>query len=177
MIEQFKYTDSEIKSIINSMVILVDTREKKNQHILDYYDKHGIQYESRALSSGDYSFYVGENPGLSIPRPLFMDNEIFVERKANLEELSNNFTTGRTRFEEEFATAKAKKRYLLIENATYSDIIEGRYNTQYNKNSFAATLHSFNHKYNLEILFIPNNAYTPIYIYGVFKYYLKTILK
>ena len=91
-----------------------------------------------------------------------MDNDIIIERKASLEELSGNFTTGRTRFEEEFATSKAKKKYLLIENATYSDIIEGNYNTQYNKNSFAATLHSFNHKYNLEVGYrttINNGAY------------------
>lgn len=177
MIESFKFTDSEVKSIVDSMVILVDTREKKNQHITDYFDKHGINYCNRALPSGDYSFFIAENPELSIPRPLFMDNDIIIERKASLEELSGNFTTGRTRFEEEFATSRAKKKYLLIENASYADLIEGNYNTQYNKNSFAATLHSFNHKYNLEIMFIPNNAYTPIYIYGVFKYYLKTLLK
>ena len=177
MIEKYKFTDSEVKSIVDGMVILIDTREKKNQHITDYYDKHGIKYENRALSSGDYSFYIGENPELSIPRPLYMDNEIIIERKASLDELSGNFTTGRTRFEEEFATSKATKKYLLIENASYADIIDGNYNTKYNKNSFAATLHSFNHKYNLEIMFIPNNIYTPIYIYGVFKYYLKSILK
>lgn len=177
MIEQYKYTDSEVKTIVDNMVILIDTREKKNKHITDYYDKHGINYCNRALQSGDYSFFIAENPTLSIPRPLFMDNDIIIERKASLEELSGNFTTGRTRFEEEFATSKAKKKYLLIENAAYSDIIEGNYNTQYNKNSFAATLHSFNHKYNLEVMFIPNSAFTPIYIYGVFKYYLKTMLR
>lgn len=177
MIEKFKYTDSELKSIINSIVILVDTREKKNQHITNYFDEHGVKYEQRALTSGDYSFYISPNPELSIPRPLYMDREIIIERKASLEELSANLTTGRTRFEEEFAISNAKKKYLVIENANYSDVVDGNYNTQYNKKSFLGTLHSFNHKYNLELCFLPDNSYTPIYILCVFKYYLKHIIK
>lgn len=32
---------------------------------------------------------------------------------------------------------------------------------------------SFNHKYDLQIVFMKERAYTPIYIYGVMQYYLR----
>lgn len=177
MIERFKYTEAEQKELLNSMVILVDTREKKNSHITDYFDEHKIKYERKALSCGDYSFYIEANEALSIPRPIYFDKAIFVERKANLEELSNNLTTGRARFEEEFATSTASKKYLLIENAQYSDIIEGNYDSKYNSKGYLGSLHSFNHKFDLELFFMPDNKYTAIYILGVFQYFLKSLIK
>ena len=39
---KYKYTDSEERELLDSIVILVDTREKVNDHITDYFDKHHI---------------------------------------------------------------------------------------------------------------------------------------
>ena len=39
MLNKFKYTDKEIDELVKSIVVLVDTSEKENQHILDYFDK------------------------------------------------------------------------------------------------------------------------------------------
>ena len=58
MLEKFKYTESELKKLLDNMVILIDTREKKNDHITNYFDKHDIKYENKALTCGDYSFYL-----------------------------------------------------------------------------------------------------------------------
>lgn len=57
-IKQYKYADKDIKKLIGSIVVLVDTREKQNRHITDYFDKNNIAYEPTALSYGDYSFYI-----------------------------------------------------------------------------------------------------------------------
>lgn len=159
------------------MVIIVDTREKKNQHITDYFDKHKIAYEKRALNCGDYSFYVKSNSNLAIPRDIYFDNQIYVERKANLDELAINFTKERKRFEEEFAISNAKVKYLIIESANYSDIVKNNYRSAYNSKSYLGSIHSFNHKYNLQIVFMPDRSYTPVYILGVFQYYLKNLIK
>ncbi len=175
MIENYHYTDKEIDQIINSMVILVDKREKENSHILNYFDKKKISYINKSLSQGDYSFYIPKNESLSILRDYYFDNQICIERKASLEELSGNFTQQRDRFEKELSLCKAKL-ILMIENANYSDIIEGKYNTQYNKKSYWASLHSFWFKYNLPFMFIPNNDYSGVFIRGVFTYYLKNVL-
>ena len=53
--------------LISSMVILVDTREKVNDHILEYFDKKNITYKKKALDYGDYSFMIPANEKLSIP--------------------------------------------------------------------------------------------------------------
>ena len=137
----------------------------------------GIPYIKQGLSFGDYSFMIPKNEELSISRDIFYNDDIIIERKANAEELSSNFSQTRTRFEEEFSTAKAKKKYLLIENCNYSDIVDGKYKTNYNSKSYLGSLHSFNDKYDLQIVFMPDNKYTPIFIYGVFQYYFRNIIK
>lgn len=172
----YKYTDKEKKELLKSLVILVDTREKKANHITDWFDKYDIKYKRKTLNNGDYSFYVPQNAKLNIGRDLYFDHEIFIERKANLEELSSNFTKHRARFKEEMATSNAKK-YLLIENADYQDIINKNYNTDFSPKSYIASLHSFNHRYGLEFFFIPNEKCTAYYIYNTFKYYLSYLLR
>ena len=56
MIDKYKYTDKEKDELIKSMVILVDTREKVNEHIISVFDKNKISHESNALVRCDYSF-------------------------------------------------------------------------------------------------------------------------
>ena len=38
MLDKFKYTDKEREELINSMIILIDTREQKASHITDSFD-------------------------------------------------------------------------------------------------------------------------------------------
>lgn len=35
-------------------MIIADTREKKNEHILRYFDRHGIEYRIEKIEIGDY---------------------------------------------------------------------------------------------------------------------------
>ena len=64
------------------MKLWIDSREKWTQpnstdtHIWGYFDRHGIEYEVKALSCGDYQ--LADNPNLAI------------ERKMSLEEISRN---------------------------------------------------------------------------------------
>ena len=118
---KYKYTDSEEKELLDSIVILVDTREKVNDHITGYFDKHDIPYKKKALKNGDYSFFVPQNEKLGIFRDTYFHDDIFVERKASLEELSGNLSTKRADFEEELAVAKASsnEKEQPIRNPTY----------------------------------------------------------
>ena len=176
MLDKFKYTDKEMNELISSMIILVDSREQKNSHITDSFDKNKIAYKKKALDYGDYSFLIPANESLSIPRDLLFASEIVVERKANLEEISGNSTNGRDRFEKELCLA-AKEKVLLIENASYEDVAKGNYNTQYNKKSFLGSLHSFWFKYDIPIMFMPDNSYSALFIKKYFEYYLKNYLR
>lgn len=176
ILELYKYTDKEVEQLVRSIVILTDTREQKNQHILDWLDKKKIPHKTKALSNGDYSFYVPANPDLNIDRDLFFDKEIMVERKGSLEELSGNFSQQRARFEEEMATYPGIK-YLLVENANYQDIITGKYDTKFSAKAYLASLHTFNHRYGLQMMFMPDPQYSGYFLYGVFTYFLKQILR
>ena len=125
--------------LISSIVILVDTREQKSDHITDYFDRKNITYKKKALKFGDYSFMLPANESLSIPRDLYFTNSCVIERKASLEEISGNLTNGRDRFEKELCLAPAAK-VLLIENASYGDIAAGNYDTKYNRKSFLSPI-------------------------------------
>lgn len=157
------------------MVILVDTREKVNDHITGIFDKYGIAYKKKALDYGDYSFMIPADKDLSIPRDLLFTHKVVVERKASLEEISGNLTKDRARFEKELALAP-KDKVLLIENARYEDVVDGRYKTDYNKKSFLGTLHSFWFKYNIPIFFL-DNKYSALFIKKYFEYWFKNYLK
>ena len=159
------------------MVILVDSREKSSQHLLDYWDKHKIEYETLALPSGDYSFKLKAIPELGINDDMYFYNDIILERKNSLEELSGCFAQTRERFNDEWSRCYAKRKYLLIENANYEDLVNGKYNTQYSSKSFLGSIHSFNTKYDLQLMFMPNKEYSPIYILAVFQYYLRYLIK
>lgn len=175
MLEMFKYTDKEIKELLKSMVILVDSREQQNSHILKFFDEKKIPYRVEKLETADYSFLLPANPELGIPRDLYFTDEIKIERKNSLEELSGNFTNDRLRIESEFIRNKGKCT-LLIENADYSDIISHKYKTEYNPSSFLATLHSFSDRYNIPFVFIKDNKCSAQYIYYSFYYFLRNHL-
>lgn len=177
MLERLKFSDEEQKSLMKSMVVIIDTREKANKHITNYFDRLKIPYEVRTLEYGDYSFYIPANETLSIPREMSFEKEIIIERKNSAEELSICLTKTRSRFEDEFIKANDAKKYLIVENCNYQDIVNGKYDSQYNSKAFLGSIHSFDHKYDLRIVFLPDNSYTPIYIYGVFQYYLRNVLK
>lgn len=184
MINRRKYTDKELNTLLNSMVVLIDTREKQNSHITGYFDKHGIAYKKKALPAGDYSVMLPKNEELGIDADMWFYEDILVERKHSLDELENNFSKERERFNNEFSRMKADRRYLIIENGTYADVFNGNYGKYHDKDkkpfystSYIGSLHSFNTKYNLQIIFMPDPYYTPIYMFGIFRYYLRFLLE
>jgi len=175
ILSYYKYTDKQKEELLKSICILIDTREKSNKWITDYFNEKSIPYKSKALSGGDYSFYLPKNEELSISRDMYFDKEIVIERKANLEELSNNLSKERDRFEKELSLFKGKM-FLLIECADYSDIYLNNYDTQYNKKSFLGSLHSFTYKYNIGIMFMPKKECSGVYLFCTFYYFLKSLL-
>lgn len=98
-----------MEELISSIIILIDTREKVNSHITDYFDRKEISYKKKALDYGDYSFMIPANEKLSIPRDLYFNTTCVIERKASLEEISNNLTKERDRFEKELCLAPKTK--------------------------------------------------------------------
>ncbi|MBN4074753.1 MAG: hypothetical protein COA82_12610 [Alkaliphilus sp.] len=175
---QYRYTDTELTQILDSMIIITDSREKKNDHILNYLQKKGIKTKVRKLDYGDYSFLVPANPELGIMRDLSFATTISIERKASLEELSRNLAQDRARFEAELIRAKGKdcKFFLMIEDSNYSDIVNHKYKTDYKPKSYVASIITLSLRYNFNINFITKQC-AGNYIYHTFYYYLRNYLK
>ena len=151
---RFRFSDKEIKQLLASMVVLVDTREQENAHILSYFDKKQVPYEKKSLSCGDYCCYLPKNECLGIMRSIFFTDSILIERKGSLDELAGNLTIGRTRFESELLRAKGTNIALMVENATYGDLVRGNYHSKYEPKSFVATLATFSARYGLDVNFV-----------------------
>jgi hypothetical protein len=78
-----------------------------------------------------------------------------IERKADLVELSQCFCQSRDRFEKEFEKAKEKGAtiYLLVENASWENLINGKYDTKFNPQAFFASITAWMARYNIKIIF------------------------
>ncbi len=174
--KQYKYDIESIKKLTKQMVILVDSREKKNSHILDYFRKQAISYQVSKLEYGDYSFMI---PMSASGSDIYFHRDCVIERKASLEELSGNLAQERERFEKEFLKAgnDGCKVYLMIEApGGYSDIIAHRYKTEFTPAAFMASLKTWEHRFDANIQFI-SPEYAGYYIVSTFQYYAREILK
>ena len=176
MLSLYKYTDAELKELLASMTILLDTREQSNQHIVDWLNKKGKLYKQKKLDYGDYSIMIPKNDKLDIPRDLYFDKFVSVERKGSADELAGNFTKDRARIEKEFSLFQGNM-IMIIENTTYDDIKDGNYRSKYAPESFLATLHSFKNKYGVDFIFMPNKDSTPLYLYLHLLHWFRNYLR
>jgi len=163
-------TDKEISSIINDIVVIVDTREVKNQHILDYLIKNNIPYIVEKLDTADYSFILPNN------RELGLDKKVLIEKKNSLDEIAGNFTSGRERFAREFERIEDEHFHLVIENATFKKIMNGNTRSKISPKSLLASILVWTIRYDIKTWFVTKEE-SPYIIYSLLKYELMEILK
>ena len=172
--ENFKYTETELKKILKSIVIISDSREKENSHILNWFDENGIKHEKQKLDYGDYSFKLPKNEEYGIIRDTYFTNKLSIERKANVDEIIGNFANDRERISDEFLRHKGKL-VLVIEDGNYGDIRSGNYKSKYSSKSAIGTLHSLTDRNDISFIFL-NKADTGCFIYCSFYYHLRSLL-
>ena len=80
---------------------IADSREKKNTHILDYFQRHNIEYEVKKLDTADY--WNSKNPN------------VLIDRKKDLNEVAQNLCSqDSSRFWSELRRAHSEKKKLII---------------------------------------------------------------
>lgn len=166
---RYNYTESEIKKILASMIIIMDTREKVAEHIEAYFDKKKVPYMRRTLKTGDYSCLIPKNEELGIMRDIQLTAAI--ERKAHVDEITGNLSKLKaTAFESELIRSKDIPFVLIIEDAdAYGKILRGEYISKYDPKALLGRLKTFEARYNFSIVFL-DKAYTGNYIYHHFYY-------
>ena len=150
----------QIEECLQSMVILVDTREQPSERANKRYAAFPCPYRRQTLDYGDYTFsFVLEGKEIYSAKERVKGPAV-IERKMNLEELSSCFTHDRKRFEAEMVRAKENNSaiYLLTENATWENLINGRYKTKFNSTSFFASITAFMARYGIQVIFCKNET-------------------
>jgi len=167
------YTDKQIKEIMKSAIVLIDTREQENSHITEWLDLKKIAWKSKALSYGDYSLLIPTNIEYGIMHDMKLNYA--VEKKNGLNEISGNIANGRTAFENELVRGRGKMT-ILIENGSWGGIISHSYRTKYEPVPFIASLLSFSHRYDIPITFC-EKEHTGEITYKMLIYKLREDLK
>lgn len=146
----------DIEQCLRSMKILVDTREQPSDRAKKRYSSFPCPYVRQTLDYGDYTY----NFVLPNGRELFGPDEkvsghAIVERKMDLNELSSCFTHDRKRFTAEFERAQrhSAKIYLLVEDANWENLINGRYKTKFAPKSYFASITAFMARYDISPIF------------------------
>lgn len=174
VIGKYKYTDKEIKQLLDSIVLITDTREQ-DTYIMDWFKKKKKSVVKKKLDFGDYSFYLPKNEGLGILKDTWFNDEIVIERKNSLEEIIGNMTTDNgSRLEKELALCPAKMTVVIEDQ--YDRACLGTYNSKYNRKSLLGKLAAYEHRYNVPIRFLRKES-VPVFIYTYFYYYLREKLK
>ena len=135
----------DVKSALESMVCLVDTREQDTPLFRKRMQSLGVPHERHKLNFGDYSVKC-DRADLSV--------SVAVERKMHLDELCNCFCKDRKRFEREFERAKAAgaKVYLLVEDASWEQAYNGKYRSRMAPASLVASMQAWLARYDCQII-------------------------
>lgn len=172
----YRYTDTEVKKILDTLTINVDTREQKNKHILDYFRTKEVPFKLRTMKTGDYSAFIPKNEEFGIMRDIHLN--ACVERKNGVNELVGNLLKdNRTRFENELIRASKSPFVLIVEDVDgYGKILNGNYISQYDPKALLGSLKTFEVRYNFSIVFI-DNIYSGNYIYHHLYYMAREYLR
>lgn len=139
------------------MVILCDTKDKQNKHILDEFEKQKIEYKAKSLKTGDYSFMVKTCPELGFQYDTYFTDELCIERKNSLSELAGNLaqkTDDNRIFKELNRMINIERAYLVIENDCLDDIYAHNYKSEYNPDSYIRTLLTWQSRNSMHIYFV-----------------------
>lgn len=141
----------EVKTALESMVILVDTREQDTPRLRARLQSMGVPHERYKLNFGDYSVKCN---GLSLA------DVVCIERKMSVDELCHCYCQDRSRFEREFERAKdaGAKIYMLIEDATWEDIYGGKYRSKMRPESLVASILAWLARYDCQLLFCKSST-------------------
>lgn len=145
-------------------MIIVDSREKKWDHIRKYFEANGIEFEIKKLDAGDY-FSTDQG-------------DVVVDRKQNLQELCGNLSKGNgniIRFTNECRRAKEQgiRLVVLIEGTNCQTVKDvSSWKSKYTKHSgkwLTDKMFNLTVSYNVEWQFCKKNE-TAAKILEILKY-------
>lgn len=146
----------EQKEVLKTFRILTDSREQDTKRARRRYEAFGVPWERATLSYGDYTYNAilpSEMPILDTEKTV--EPFCAVERKMDLAELAQCFTRGRKRFQREFERAQEHgcRITLIVENANWENLYNGKYRSKFNPAAFTASVHAWANRYGMNLIF------------------------
>lgn len=172
---RYKFSDSEIKKALKSLTILVDSREKGNDHIINWLEKNKIKFKIVALDHGDYSAFIPKDELKGIERDIYFDKDIVIEKKNGIDELASNFSKSDTpRLKSEFSHLNKynTRVYVFIEDQLFDrHIRNGKYRSRYDPKTLYARIKGLEAEYNTVVRpvhedFIASEIYNTLYYFA-----------
>lgn len=153
---RYKFTDKMMKKILDSLVILVDTRENANKHIIDFFEKKKIPYSVEKLQFGDYSCKIPKGTLDMFTTDIYFTNDFVIERKASIDELAGNLKEDGARLKKELAHLNMYQiKYLVyVEDKNFEENLRtGSFRSQYDPYTLMRRLYCLESEYNT--VFVP----------------------
>lgn len=157
------------------LIITYDTREKSNAHILNRMAKNGVECRRMTFKYGDYSFVL---KNLITGEEIDFRDKYVIERKKNIDELTQNLGKKREQFNNEFKRcleAGAKMDIIIEDVNWYLNIISHNYRSKFNSKALKNSLMALEAQYETNI-FGTDKQSTASYIYTKFLYKAKSYI-
>ena len=148
---RYRFTDKELKKVLDNLVVIVDSRENANQHIIDFFNKKKIPYVVEKLPFGDYSCKIKAGSFEGQERDIYFTNDFVIERKANIDELANNLREDAARLKKELAHLNMYQiRYLVyVEDKDFEENLRtGNFRSAYDPYTLMRRLYCLEGEYN-----------------------------
>ena len=162
-------TRYDVDSALRNMQIVADTREQDTPAFRNRFAGSGLPIVRNKLDFGDYTAVttIGD-------KVYSLENAAVVERKMSLDELALCFGKERARFQREFerSSAAGARVYLLVENAPWENLLNGKYRSKLNPDSYFASLLAWSVRYNLVPIFCKAETSGKV-IAGILRYELR----
>ena len=148
---RYRFTDKEVKKILDNLTILVDTREKANSHIIEFFNKKKIPYKIQKLDFGDYSCYIPKGTIDKFTTDIYFTNDFVIERKANIDEIASNLKDDAARLKKELAHLNMYQiKYLIyVEDKNFEENLRtGNFMSNYDPYTLMRRLYCLESEYN-----------------------------
>lgn len=178
---KWKFKDKELKKILDNLVVIVDSRENANKHIIDFFDKKKIPYVVEKLPFGDYSCKIKAGSFEGQGRDIYFNNDFVVERKANIDEICSNLKENAARLKKELAHLNKHdiEFYIFLEDENYElNLRNSNYRSQYDAFTLMQRIYKgIEAEYNTMVIPVPKSCMgSKIYyflqarVYNLFKH-------
>lgn len=178
---RYRFTDGETKKVLDNLTILIDTREKANSHIINFFNKKKIPYKVQKLDYGDYSCMIPRGTIDRFTSDIYFTNDFVVERKANIDEICGNLKGDAARLKKELAHLNKYniEFYIFLEDENYElNLRNANYGSQYDAFTLMQRIYKgIEAEYNTMVIPVPKSCMgSKIYyflqarVYNLFKH-------